>query len=55
MTDRDPFDAPLRDSDLQEEVELTAHLIVAANDSDRALSQREVDQILGVAGSVDSQ
>lgn len=44
----DSLDVSLHDSDLAEEVELTAHLIVAANESDIPLCQEEVDQVLGV-------
>lgn len=48
MPRRDSLDVSLEDYDLQEEVELTVHLMVAANESDRPLSQRLVDEILGV-------
>ena len=44
----DPFDVRLQDDELLDEVELTANLIVAANQSDAALSVSEIDEILGV-------
>jgi hypothetical protein len=44
----DPFDVRLEDDELLHEVELTANLIVAANQSDAQLTVSEIDQILGV-------
>ncbi|HEY6934278.1 MAG TPA: hypothetical protein VI452_12855 [Marmoricola sp.] len=44
----DPFDVSLEDGELMDEVELTASLIVAANQSDDPLSLEEIDRILGV-------
>ena len=44
----DPFDVRLQDDELLDEVELTASLIVAANQSDAQMSLSEIDQILGV-------
>ena len=44
----DPFDVRLQDDELLDEVELTANLIVAANQSEAQLSVSEIDQILGV-------
>jgi len=44
----DPFDVRLQDDELLAEVELTANLIVAANQSDAQLPLSEIDQILGV-------
>ena len=44
----DPFDVRLEDDELLDEVELTANLIVAANQSDDKLSETEIDQVLGV-------
>jgi hypothetical protein len=44
----DPFDVRLEDDELLDEVELTANLIVAANQSDVAMSLTEIDRILGV-------
>jgi hypothetical protein len=44
----DPFDVRLEDHELLDEVELTANLIVAANQSEARLSVAEIDQILGV-------
>ena len=50
LTDRQHTYASVDDPDRREEVvELTAQLIVAANDSLTALSQEEVDVILGVS------
>lgn len=45
---RDALDVSLHDSDLQEEVELTALLMVAANDAAGPLAQSAVDELLGV-------
>jgi hypothetical protein len=45
---RDTLDVSLHDGELAEEVELTVRLIVAANDSDGALGQREIDDLLDV-------
>jgi hypothetical protein len=44
----DQLNVPLEDSDLLAEVELTTNLIIAASESDAALSQDEVDRLLGV-------
>ena len=44
----DPFDVRLEDRELLDEVELTANLIVAANQSEAQMSVTEIDQILGV-------
>ena len=44
----DPFDVRLEDSELLDEVELTANLIVAANQSEAHMSVAQNDQILGV-------
>lgn len=44
----DPLDVELTDADLLGEVELTAALIVAANQADRHLTTAEIDEILGV-------
>lgn len=44
----DQFDVTLEDSDLLTEVELTTNLIIAASESDGALSTEEIDEILGV-------
>jgi hypothetical protein len=45
----DPFDVQLEDDELMDEVELTASLIVAANQVDGHLSQAEIDAVLGVS------
>jgi len=44
----DPFDVRLEDDELLDEVELTANLIVAANQSEARMSATEIDEILGV-------
>lgn len=44
----DPFDVRLEDDELLDEVELTASLIVAANQCEAHLSVSEIDEILGV-------
>lgn len=44
----DPFDVRLQDDELLDEVELTANLIVAANQSDARMSAAEIDEILGI-------
>ena len=44
----DPFNVELQDDDLLAEVELTASLIVAANQSEGRLTSEEIDRILGL-------
>jgi hypothetical protein len=44
----DPLDVDLEDADLLGEVELTAALIVAANQAPDRLSTGEIDRILGL-------
>ena len=44
----DPFDVHLEDDELLDEDELTANLIVAANQSDAPMSLAEIDRILGI-------
>jgi hypothetical protein len=44
----DQLDVPLEDAELLAEVELTTNLIIAATESDSALSQREIDRLLGL-------
>jgi hypothetical protein len=46
----DQLNVPLEDAELLAEVELTTNLIIAASEADSALSQAEVDRILGVDG-----
>jgi hypothetical protein len=46
----DQLDVPLEDAELLAEVELTTNLIIAASESDAALSQAEVDRLLGLDG-----
>jgi len=43
-----PLDARLRDDAVLDEIELTSRLMIAASDYERHLTQREVDEILGV-------
>lgn len=45
---RDSLHVSLHDGELHEEVQLTVHLIIAANESDRPLSQAHVDELLGI-------
>lgn len=44
----DPLDVSLHDDELHDEVGLTAHLIIAASDSDEHLSKDEIDRLLGL-------
>jgi hypothetical protein len=44
----DQLNVPLEDAELLAEVELTTNLIIAASESETALSQAEVDRLLGV-------
>ena len=48
----DPLNVRLEDDELLDEVELTANLIVAANQSEAHMSVSEIDQILGVVPSL---
>ncbi len=47
----DQLDVPLEDAELLAEVELTTNLIIAASESERTLSQREIDRLLGLVSS----
>ena len=47
-TGRDVLDVSLDDAELRQELELTAHLIIAATASTGALPQDEVDRLLGL-------
>ena len=47
----DQLDVPLEDAELLAEVELTTNLIIAASESDKTLSQREIDRLLGLVAS----
>ena len=47
----DQLDVPLEDAELLAEVELTTNLIIAASESERTLSQREIDRLLGLVAS----
>jgi hypothetical protein len=44
-----PLDRRLRDETALAEIELTSRLIIAASEHDGRFTQREVDEILGVA------
>ena len=44
----DPFDVELEDPELLDEVNLTASLMVAANQSDGPLPTEEIDRLLGL-------
>jgi hypothetical protein len=45
----EPLDSRLRDDAVLDEIELTSKLIIAASAKDQHLSQREVDEILGIS------
>jgi hypothetical protein len=45
----DKLNVPLEDAELLAEVELTTNLIIAASESESALSQDQVDALLGLA------
>lgn len=49
----DQLNVPLEDAELLAEVELTTNLIIAASESEAALSQDQVDQLLGLEGTGD--
>jgi hypothetical protein len=46
---RDSLNVSVHDGDLHDEVVLLVCLMVSANESASALSQREIDEILGLA------
>ena len=43
-----PLDHRLRDDAVLDEIEMTSRLMIAASELDRPLSQREVDELLGI-------
>ncbi|WP_162891329.1 hypothetical protein [Aeromicrobium sp. A1-2] len=45
----EPLDSRLRDDEVLDEIELTSRLIIAASAQEGHFSQREVDEILGIA------
>lgn len=47
----EPLDSRLRDDQVLDEIEMTSRLIIAASSKDGPLSQREVDEILGVVSA----
>jgi hypothetical protein len=44
------WDPRLRDEDVLDEIRLTSDLIIAATQADAPMTQRDVDQILGLTG-----
>lgn len=44
----DKLNVPLEDAELLAEVELTTNLIIAASEAEAALSQEQVDALLGI-------
>lgn len=44
----EPLDSRLRDDEALDEIELTSQLMIAASAAEAHLSQREVDEILGI-------
>lgn len=44
----EPLDSRLRDDEALDEIELTSRLIIAASSTVGHLTQREVDDILGI-------
>jgi hypothetical protein len=51
----DQLNVPLEDAELLAEVELTTNLIIAASEADATMSQAEVDRLLGVEATDESQ
>jgi hypothetical protein len=51
----DQLNVPLEDAELLAEVELTTNLIIAASEADTTMSQAEVDRLLGVEATDESQ
>ncbi|MGL5809521.1 MAG: hypothetical protein ACRCYQ_06230 [Nocardioides sp.] len=51
----DQFDVSLEDADLLGEVELTTNLIIAASETDRPLTTAEIDVLLGVLPSPETE
>ncbi len=45
----EPLDSRLRDDQALDEIELTSRLMIAASARESHLSQREVDELLGIA------
>lgn len=45
----EPLDSRLRDDQALDEIELTSRLMIAASAKECHLSQREVDELLGIA------
>ena len=43
-----PLDLRLRDDTVLDEIEMTSNLIIAASETERPLTQDEVDAILGL-------
>ena len=51
----DQLNVPLEDAELLAEVEMTTNLIIAATESERSLSQDEVDELLGLPPGFSTQ
>jgi hypothetical protein len=47
-----PLDARLRDDQALDEIELTSNLMIAASARAEHLTQREVDELLGLASGL---
>lgn len=45
----EPLDQRLRDDEVLDEIEMTSRLIIAASARQTPMTQREVDDLLGVA------
>jgi hypothetical protein len=54
VTVHDQFDVTLEDADLLGEVELTTNLIIAASEAEEHLSDRQIDEILGLDAASDN-
>jgi hypothetical protein len=48
----DRLDVTVHDSDVLAEIEILTNLIIATSESDKPLSQRRIDEILGVIVSI---
>lgn len=44
----EPLDVRLRDQQALDEIEMTSNLMIAASEQDCPLSERQVDEILGI-------
>lgn len=48
MSEQDPLDVTLEDAELRSEVQMTASLIIASNESEEPLCQDQIDRLLGL-------